>query len=690
MHATIDFETRSECEIKRSGGWRYALDASTEVLCLAFRLPSWPEGDVCIWHPAICGSPEYCDDWDRLYELLVWVDAGGLIEAHNSAFERGVWKFQLAEKLGWPAVPHRSWRCSAAKAAALALPRALELLCPVLDSSIEKDSAGHKLMMKMSKPRKPRKKELEEWLLYHDDAPMPTLWHETPEMLERLCDYCRVDVLAEEAASAVMPDLSEDETEVYLLDQLINERGFGLDTEAITTALHLIDGEVVRLNAELKTLTRGVVAKATNKGKMKLWLAAQGTQLPDMQGATLDALLAQSSFDVDITDAARRGMQIVRTLGRSSTAKYEAMQKWQCPDGRAHGGLLYHGASTGRWTGKGVQIQNLPRGSIKKDLLGRKWNMDLAWRDILSLSSDDIRARYGNVMEVLSQAIRGAITPAHGNELFIADYAGIEARVVLWLAGDEDGMDIFRQGRDIYCEMASEIYGYEVVANPENQPEERTLGKVGILAGVYQQGWKTFIESALTLGGLTITEETSRNTVSAFRRKFYKVAQMWNDLQNSAIEATRAAGRPVACGKVEWHRDGRFLYCTLPSGRRLAYCDPQVRLRETPWGEKRDSLSFMGVHPLTRKWTRQWTYGGALCNHTTQSTARDIMALAMLRCENTGVYAPAFTVHDEIVAEARLGTGSVSQFVGLLTELPEWADGLPISAEGGCATRYHK
>lgn len=712
---------------------------------MAYRLPYWPAGRTGLWHPAF---PQFGIDegesFDDLYELFQWIDDGGLIEAHNAWFERGIWSNITGPRFGWPAIRHEQWRCSAAKAAAHALPRALGDAIDALGLSVRKDDEGAKVMKKMAKPRNPLQSERRAWGVAHAGCmacagkgkvpgvnpdtgrkklvpcsacggfgydiraelpAMPILYHESPELLVRLFDYCRIDVLAEEALSERIPDLSADETEMYLLDQRVNERGFQLDAEAIDVALDLVDGEFAELNAELAELTGGKVLKATQRARMIAWFDEQGLELEDTQAATIDAILEGTSLHPahqrPLTPVVKRALELVRTLGRSSTAKYEAMRNWICPDSRVHGGLLYHGASTGRWTGAGVQPHNFPRGLIKdQDTL---WFL-LKSRDrelILANTPTDKNGEpiYGDIMDALSQGLRGVIVPSEGKQLYVADFAGIEARVLLWLADDEAGLEIFRRGEDIYCSMASSIYGYEVVANPESQPKERALGKVAILGLGYQMGARKFVETALALGGVTIAydsndpnEMTAVKVVEAYREKFWRVKRLWWDTEKAAVKAVLRPGRSVPCGRVSYRFDEEldFLYCTLPSGRRLAYPSPDVIDRPTPWGDVKPSLTYMGIDQYTRQWRRQQSYGGLLVENNVQAVARDLMAAAAQRCEQSGIYQPILTVHDEMLAESAKGTGSVEHYSALMARVPVWAVGCPVEAEGWCGTRYRK
>lgn len=766
--ATIDFETRSECSLRECGSWRYSLDRTTDVLCLAFRLPHWATGRTGLWHPAFeelgIREGEHVDD---LRDLFAWVMAGRLVEAHNAWFERGIWINQLP---GWPTIRSHQWRDSAAKAAAHALPRKLAGAAHALGMNIAKDDSAlrtaldlddktTRVMTKMSQPRKALKAERTEWgvlhagckpcvgtgkvdginpetgrakkqpcprckgLGYKGTVPaMPTLYHESRELMEELWAYCRQDVLAEEALSAELPDLSDEEQRIYQLDQDMNERGFQLDTEAVSAAITLIDGECQDLNAELRELTDGTVEKATQRQKMMTWLEGEGLKLYDTRKETLDDVFARGA-DGDSDDVpwalppsqkARRALELMRALGRSSTAKYGKMVDWMCPDGRVRGGLLYHGATTGRWSGAGIQPHNFPKGSLRKELKGT--TQDALWDVLKTRNAVQVRAQFGDVMEALSHGLRGAIVAAVGHQLYVADYAGIEARVVNWLAGNTEALDIFRSGADIYCYMADDIYGY--TTNKHDHPKERGIGKIAVLGLGYQMGASKFVETCAA-GGVTILEDnecivcgrmasdhfkenrthphapedpdeiTAYRIVQAYRAKFWRVKEMWKDQEETAVSVVLNDTR-LKAGKVWWFMDGPFLYCELPSGRRLAYPEPEVRQVKTSWGAIKDQLTFMGVDTYTHQWRRQHTYGGSLVENITQAVARDLMADAFLRCEESDTYVPVLTVHDELIAEAKTGTGNVKEFETLMATCPPWARGLPVAAEGWTGVRYHK
>ena len=757
--ATADFESRSECSLRNHGSWRYSLDPTTEVLCLAYRLPHWARGRTGLWHPAFPHLDiQESEDVDDLSELFRWVGDGGLIEAHNAWFERGIWKNIMAPSYGFPDIAHEQWRCSAAKAAAHSLPRALEDVAEVTELEIVKDLEGHKVMKSMMKPRKATKADKLAWAKQHEPCPhcdgagrvgslkkdgtptkkgikcpachgagygnldkvppMPILWHESKELMERLWVYCRQDVLAEEELSVNLPDLSPLETQIYLTDQAVNERGFQLDPEAIAAALDIIDEECVDLNAELQVITGGKVEKATQRDRMLDWFETQNLFLDNTQAATLDAILAGESghpSHQNIAVEVRRAIELMRALGKSSTAKFVKMKDWICPDNRVHGGLLFHGASTGRWSGAGIQPHNFPKGKLKD--MEDVWNIiKYRRRDVLPLIFADKDGNPLTVMDCLSSALRGAIVSAPGKQLYVADYASIEARVLLWLADDTEALKVFEEGRDIYCYMADDIYGYST--NKNDHPKERGIGKIAVLGLGYQMGPAKFVVTC-ALGGVEIVEDaecaicgyvsrkhrkqdrdhafedsmpgelTAVKIVDAYRAKFWRVKQMWNDQEAAAMKAVQT-GRRIRCGKVYWFVEEDFLYCELPSGRRLAYPEPEINETWTSWGELRDILTFKGINIHSRKWERLSTYGGMLTENIVQAVARDLMAEAMLRCEESETYEPVLTVHDELIAEAVIGTGNVKEFEHLMATCPPWARGCPVEAEGWAGFRYHK
>jgi DNA polymerase len=747
--ATVDFETRSACDILKEGAWKYSQHPTTQLMCLYVRLPHWPAARG--WHPAYprLGIPE--EGRDVLDDLFVWLALGGLIEAHNAFFERSIWTNICVARYGWPAVPEEAWRCSAAKASAHSLPRSLGAACAALGLEVQKDNEGRRIMLKVCKPRKPKKAEAALIKAWEESADLDAyrqlsdlgydfehglLWHEDPEELGKLFSYCGTDVDSEHGLSAVLPDLSPLESRIWAMDQAMNLRGVRVDVKMAKTALRIVDRETARLNRELEAITGGAVEKASQRSGVKLWLASQGVDLPDTQGPTLDTFLAKPGLRADL----HRVIKIVREVNRTSTAKYKACLAYAAADGRIRDMMMYHGASTGRWSGKGLQPHNFPRGTIK--------DMELACSTILTGEIEIIRALYGEAIGLLSEALRGLIMASEGRDLIVADYAAIEARVVMWLAGEEEALEVFRSGDCIYCDMATGIYGYKVIKG--KHPDERQLGKQAILGLGFGMGFVTFLLTCRKYK-ITFTEEQCRrivgpkwaelaayldkyywperqegaaansrkvgaqrrvrltkndlvfdevkhelvlmkHIVDVYRAKYASVAQMWEDVEAAAVAAVRSPGREVRSelGRVTFRVEGRFLKCYLPSGRALHYCDPRLVLKKTPWGSEKPVLLFMGVDALSKQWCVQDTYGGKLVENITQATARDLMAEAMLEADESGIYDVILSVHDELIAEVDEGVGSVDEFEELMSRTPGWAAGCPVAAEGWRGKRYRK
>ena len=493
LMATIDFETRSTVDLKVVGSWIYSKHPTTEAMCMAYHLPG--DGDeVGLWFRTDLsnGIPES----ELPTELFAFILAGGLVEAHNSFFERMIWRHVMVLRHGWPEMPHLQWRCSASRTSAASLPRDLANACIAMGLDVKKDGEGRKLMLKMCKPRKPRKAETEDWKALSDD-PMPPIWNESYEEQKRQGEYCQQDVRAEKALSDAIPELPPKELLLWQFDQKMNERGARFDLDMARSALKIAVQNKHRLNAELFEVTG--ILKATQRAQVKDWLAKhEGMELPDTTAVTLDKFLEREE---EFSGRAMRILNIVKQVNRTSVRKYQtALDKCDPEDWRARDLLMFCGAGTGRWSAKGIQVQNFPRGLSKNDVFfdskAGRWivyfNMDTAAEDIKLGDEAWIEAMYEKgTIEGLSTALRGLVIPEEGHDLISADYSAIEARCVLWEAGDEDALEVFRSGGDIYCDMGEGIYGYPV--NKKDHPDERQFGKQAILGLGYGMGFITFL-----------------------------------------------------------------------------------------------------------------------------------------------------------------------------------------------------
>lgn len=760
--ATIDFETRSACDILAQGAWKYSLHPSTRVMCLSVRLPHWPAARL--WAAPIGYSWGVQDELDPecLAELFAWIAAGGLVEAHNVFFERAIWRNVCVPRMGWPEVPEAQWMCSAAKASMHSLPRALGGACAALGLPVQKDGEGRRVMLKLSKPRKPRKAEkalLELLRSLEDDMELDRaaeveadlratgwdgehFWHDDPEDLAKLFSYCQTDVDSEHGLSEALPDLPEHELRIWRMDQAMNLRGVLADVRLAKAALRLVEKVAGQMNRELESIMGIEGVKASSRKTVKDWLADQGVVLPDTQGATLDEWIAKEDFKA-AKPHCHRVIVIVREVNRTSTAKYKAVIEMAALDGRIRDLMMYHGAGTGRWSGKGLQPHNFPRGSIK--------DMEGAVDVLMTEDVAFIRMMYGEVIEALSSALRGVLMASEGRDFMVADYAAIEARVIAWLAHAEQALDVFRSGKCIYMDMATSIYGY-LVHDKKAQADERQMGKQAILGLGFGMGFVTFLltcrkygitftrsqargivgsrwseledymeryffperscapeeaaaarrngaqrRNRLTKAGLELKDVVHelilmKHIVDAYRAKYPMIVQMWQDVEDAAVAAIRSPGRRVESklGRCVFVVEKRFLKCYLPSGRALYYCDPRLVMRKTPWGDDKPVILFMGVHPLTKQWSVQDTYGGKLVENITQATARDLMAEAMVAADESGIYDVILSVHDELIAEVDEEKGSVEEFEELMARTPPWAAGCPVKAEGWRGKRYRK
>ena len=409
-----------------------------------------------------------------------------------------------------------------------------------------------------------------------------------------------------------------------------------------------------------------------------------------MRKDTLRDLLEDNGLPEDV----RRALEIRRDSGKTSTAKLTAMEHAACEDDRARGLLLYHGASTGRWSGKLIQPQNFPRPSVK--------NIESYIPDVLNEDYDSLDIDNPPIV-VVSSMLRSMLCAAPGHRFMSGDFAQIEARVLAWIAGQNDLLDAFRRGAKVYEEMAAFIYGVPV-EEIENPSERRQVGKNSILGGGFQMGADRFAEQVQqqtgivldrgekTKDGKVIKEDMAARAIKGYRTKNYRIRDFWPEINDAAMYAVRNPGQIAMVGRndsIRYVVRGQFLWCQLPSRRFLAYAKPDIRDKETPWGEVKPALSYMAVDSLTNQWRRHYTYGGHLTENVVQAMARDLIAGATLRLNAAG-YRPLLTVHDEVICEPPEGHGNMKEFLSILTHVPKWAEGLPIAADGWEGQRYRK
>lgn len=645
MTVSIDFETRSTVDLRRTGVYRYAQDASTDVWCMAY---AFDDEDPAVWKP---GEP-------LPVALVQYIEQCGELRAWNAQFERTIWNAILTKRYGWPATTVDQWVCTAAEARAMALPGSLEMAAQVLGVSQQKDTQGANLMLRMARPRR-----VEE----NGDI----IWWDIPERVDRLVQYCRQDVRTETAIAKAIRRLAETERAVFVLDQRINDRGVRLDKKLAKAAKAVAEKATLEANRALYDITEGKVSKVSNVGRLTAWLAAQGVAAESLGKDSLAELRSTA------TGAVADALSIRAEAGKSSVAKIEAMLGAVCDDGRIRGMLLYHGAATGRWAGRLVQPQNFPRGDIAdvENYIPLVLAKDYAGLDALA-----------NPLSIISSMLRSMLIAADNHNLIAADFSAIEARVLAWLAGEELLLQTFRNKGDVYKVMASRIYGVPAGDVDKNQ---RQVGKMAILGLGYGMGANKFVDSCKTMAGIVLTPEQSKEVVTLYRNTNRKIVQFWADLNAAALDAVREEGSVQSVGAIKYTMRGGYLWCVLPSKRPLAYARPKIVERETPWGSTTEAVSFEGMDSFTKKWSRHELYGGLLAENVVQAVARDIMAAAMLRLEDAG-YPIIMSVHDELVCEVPEGFGSVAEFEALMSAPPAWASTCPIDAEGWIGKRYRK
>lgn len=526
--ATIDFEARSAIPLggtKGRGAWIYARDKTTRILCLAFTLPGQDPLTPSLWAPPMGGWPAMEDypldehgEPYSLERLFQHIRDGGLVEAHNVNFEATMWRWLAVRPLEWdeagaiglgaPEVKDTQWRCSAAKCSALALPRDLESAGDAMDLPLHARKLkgdGKRFIERYCKPRKARKGEPK----FTEDGEPIVYWHDYDrEEFLKGYRYCQQDVTTEHYLSESIPDLMEREYQVWLADFRANWRGVRIDRELVVAAIALEAEVKAEMNATLRAVTEceeypeGIAG--SERAKILAWLGARGVSFPDSTADTLDHYMSTPAYtEREAGDPVATVILIARQINRASVSKYKKILAMMDPDDdRVRELVMYHGAATGRWAGKGIQVQNFTKGLERWGLLGIPMghpmgSMEELVKDIKSRSLAWLKVLYRDVLTALSCALRGALIPSPGKVFWVADYAAIEARVVLWLAGAKKALEVFERGEDIYMDMASGIYGYPVT-DKKKQATERGFGKVAILGLGYGMGWLTFL---LTMRG---------------------------------------------------------------------------------------------------------------------------------------------------------------------------------------------
>ena len=636
MIVSIDFETRSAVDLRKTGVYIYADDDSTDIWCMAY---AFDDEEPKLWTPA--------DPIDvRLEDYIV---EGGKLRAWNANFERVIWNKIMVERYKWPRTRSSQWFCTMAQASAMGLPRALGQAADVLGVEQQKDKTGQGLMLRMARPRKTK-------------ADGTHTWWNTPDKMQALFDYCLQDVRTEVSVAERLIEMDEQERQVFLLDQRVNDRGVMLDRDLLERVRVLADNSKEDIDAEIARLTKGQVTGATKGVDLVKWLNAYGISTKSVDKQHVTRMLDLPNLHPVI----RKVLMLRQDGAKSSTAKLDSMESAAGADDRMRGLLVYHGAATGRWSGKLVQPQNFPRPSRSQDELNEI---------IAKLKDDQSVADHGAGTLIASDLLRSMLIAKPGHRLLFADYAAIEARVLAWLAGETELVKTFAAGGDVYKVMAKDIYNKPVDKIDGN---ERQVGKMAILGCGYGMGGKRFAEQCKAMG-IEVDSEEAKRIVYVYRESNSAISNYWRDIEDEFLENCREV----------ISQSGQFARLPLKSGRCLTYHNPRIVERETPWSAKREAVEVDTLNSVTRQWASQIIWGGLLTENVVQATARDLMAGAMMRLEMAG-YPVIMSVHDEIICEVPDNHGTLAEMIDLMVEVPAWAEGCPIAAEGKEGPRYEK
>ena len=648
----LDFETFSEIDIKKRGSYVYAEHPSTEILCLAFKIN---EDEIEIWDPS--------KPLSQLDDLYAAIENDATICAFNAPFEKNIWRL-MVKIYGAPEVKPEQWECSAARVRALALPRSLDQNSDVLQLFTPKDKAGHALMLKLSKPKKPTKADPRTRYTREQDR----------KEFERLDRYCMTDVEAEEEIEDCTPPLSVLEKEIWHLDQVINDRGIPVDVESARNAVKLIKLLGKRANERVKEITKGKIETVGQLEKIHEWLEKKEIELDNLQAKTIDDFLKSGEGD----EETRELLLLRRRFGRSSTHKFQALLDRVSSDDRLRGGLIYAGAGrTLRWTGSGFHPLNLKRGFKNQD------EIDLAIDCVNDLSIDDLEMFFGDPMGVIGNLVRPMVKAPEGKRFLVADYSGIEARVLSVIAGDKKKLADYSNKRDPYITMAAAIYDttYDRVT-----PDQRFFGKTAVLGLGYGMGADKFAAQCEKYGQ-PISDQFANKVVSIYRYKeSVPVVDFWAQIEADAIK-TLSRGVTVARKYYQFSMENDALVMTLINGSKRYYQKAKIKTIER-FGKLKPEITYWGIgHANT--WLKQQTYGGKLTENLIQSTARELLCPAMIKLEKAG-YPIVLHQYDEIVCEVDEDQGSVEELCRIMCDNPDWAKDWPISAEGWSGKRYKK
>ena len=644
---SIDLETFSDVDLAKCGVYKYAESPNFEILLFGVSVNG---GEVVVYDFA---QGEKIPD-----EILAALTDSSVIKwAFNATFERVC----LSKYLGLPAGEYfdpQSWRCSMIWAAYMGLPLSLAGVGAVLGLPEQKLKEGKELIKYFCVPCAPTKA---------NGGRTRNLPEHVPEKWAQFKAYNKRDVEVEMAIQDKLrkfpvPDFVWEE---YTLDQQINDRGIALDMAVVENAILFNERSKTLLSAKMQSLTS--LDNPNSVQQMKQWLSENGLEVDSLGKKEVSTMLKTAPPQL------AEVLELRQQLAKSSVKKYQAMKNAVCSDSRTHGMFQFYGANrSGRWAGRLIQLQNLPQNHIP--------DLEQARALVKSGNYAALELLYDDIPDTLSQLIRTAFVPKAGMKFVVSDFSAIEARVLSWLAGEKWRLDTFKSGKDIYCASASQMFRVPVEKHGVNG-HLRQKGKISELAC----GYGGSVGALKNMGAVEmgVPEDELQGLINDWRNANPHIVKLWTEVGNTAMKAIKEK-TIVSLGKLVFMYERGILFIRLPSGRRLSYIKPRI-------GTNRfggDSITYMGVG-ASKKWERLETFGGKLVENIVQAIARDLLASAMMNVANAG-YNIVFHVHDEIIAEAPDGQGSVDEMCMLMSINPDWADGIPLSADGYECEYYRK
>ena len=651
---SIDIESRASVNLTKSGVYKYA---------------ECPGFDILLFGYAVDHGPVEVVDLANGEELPALVldaltDPGVVKTAFNATFERVCLSSWLRRHhpdmlRGASFLDPAHWRCTMVWAAYLGLPMSLEAVAKVLSLPVQKDASGKKLIKQFCLPASPT--VFNEGGHFNPPTSDPAAWWQFK-------DYNARDVEVELAIQDRLAAFPMPETEwaAYALDQKINDRGVSLDGRFVAQAVRCASEHQSRCVARAQTLTG--LENPNSPLQLKGWLASKGCDIGGLTKQEVSTALSSTVGDV------REVLSLRADMSRSSTKKYQAMKQVAGADSRARGLIQFYGAGrTGRFAGRLIQVQNLPRNYLP-DLEDARHLVREGHHDTLALL-------YPSVPDTLSQLVRTAFVPAPDHRFIVADFSAIEARVIAWLAEETWRLELFRKGGDIYCQSASQMFGVPVGKHGPNA-DLRQKGKISELAC----GYNGSVGALKAMGALDmgLTEAELKPLVDAWRASNPNIVGLWADVEEAAIQAITTRAR-IDLHCLSFAVRSGILFIALPSGRSLAYVQPS--LGENRWGGT--SINYWGVG-ANKKWQKLETYGGKLVENIVQAIARDLLTHSLKVLDEAG-HRIVMHVHDEAVIEEPCHSpATVESICQLMATPPSWAGDLPLDAEGYECAFYKK